>query len=97
MAGEGFGGVRPSSGAATLESEEDAAGSGASGYSVLAAPEDGRTPSTCLPASLTHSEECQAAAQGDFRSRSYSGSGGLDCSERKEAGAEIVNGYMSVF
>ena len=28
--------------------------SGASGYSVLAAPEDGRTPPTSLPPSLTH-------------------------------------------
>ena len=28
--------------------------SGASGYSVLAAPEDGRTPPTSPPPSLTH-------------------------------------------
>jgi hypothetical protein len=45
-------GVRPSSGAAMLESNGDAIKSGASGYSVLAAPEDGRTPPTSPPPSL---------------------------------------------
>ena len=51
-AGECLGGVRPSSGAAMLESNGDAIKSGASGYSVLAAPEDGRTPPTSPPPSL---------------------------------------------
>jgi hypothetical protein len=45
-AGECIGGVRPSSGAAMLESNGNAIISGASGCSVLAAPEDGRTPPT---------------------------------------------------
>src|SRR5208337_1175475 len=53
-AGEDLGGVRPSSGAAMMESEEDAMKSGASAYSVLAAPEDGRTPIASHPPSLTH-------------------------------------------
>src|SRR5208337_3319782 len=53
-AGEDFGGVRPSSGAAMMESEGDAMKSGASAYSVLAAPEDGRTPIASHPPSLTH-------------------------------------------
>ena len=46
-------GVRPSSGAAMLESEEDVMKSGASAHSVLAAPEDGRTPPEPFPA-VTH-------------------------------------------
>jgi hypothetical protein len=53
-AGESLGGVRPSSGAATLESLANAVSSGASSYSALAAAEDGRTPSASLPPSLTH-------------------------------------------
>jgi len=51
-AGECLGGVRPSSGAAMLESNGDAIKSGASGHSVLPAPEDGRTPPTSPPPSL---------------------------------------------
>jgi hypothetical protein len=43
-------GVRPSSGAAMLESGADVMKSGASAYSVLAAPEDGRTPPRASPA-----------------------------------------------
>ena len=49
-AGEDLGGVRPSSGAAMLESDGDVMKSGASAYSVLAAPEDGRTPPRSSPA-----------------------------------------------
>ena len=44
------GGVRPSSGAAMLDSNGDAMKSGASSDSVLAAPEDGRTPPRHSPA-----------------------------------------------
>jgi hypothetical protein len=51
-AGECLGGVRPSSGAAMLESDGDVMKSGAAGYSMLAAPEDGRTPPTSPPPSL---------------------------------------------
>ena len=51
-AGECLGGVRPSSGAAMLESNGDAMKLGASGNSVHAAPEDGRTPPTSPPPSL---------------------------------------------
>ena len=46
--------ARPSSGAAMLESDGKAMKSGASGYPVLAAPEDGRTPPISRPPSLTH-------------------------------------------
>ena len=52
-AGEGPGGVRPSSGAAMSESDGDAMISGASACSAIAAPEDGRTPLTSPPPSLT--------------------------------------------
>src|ERR1035437_5611789 len=53
-AGEGRGGVRPSSGAAMLESGRDIMKSGASAHSGLAAPEDGRTPIPSSPPPLTH-------------------------------------------
>jgi hypothetical protein len=53
-AGQDAGGVRPSSGAAMLESDGDVMKAGASADSVLAAPEDGRTPLTSPPPSLTH-------------------------------------------
>jgi hypothetical protein len=53
-AGEDLGGVRPSSGAAMIEREGDTMNSGTSAYSVLAAPEDGRTPIAAHPSSLTH-------------------------------------------
>jgi hypothetical protein len=45
-AGECLGGVRPSSGAAMLESNGEAMKPGALGYLVLAAPEEGRSPPT---------------------------------------------------
>ena len=52
-AGEGSGGVRPSSGAALLESDGDVMEYGAFACSALAVPEDGRTPLTSRPPSLT--------------------------------------------
>ena len=51
-AGEWLGGVRPSSGAAVLESNGDVMKSGASGNSVHAAPGDGRSPPASPPPSL---------------------------------------------
>ena len=51
-AGDGLGGVRPSSGAAMWEGGGALMKSDASAHSVLAAPEDGRTPMTS-PSALT--------------------------------------------
>ena len=48
--GDDLGGVRPSSGAATLERQQAPMKSDAFEYPVLAAPEDGRTPITLMPA-----------------------------------------------
>src|ERR1035437_4214595 len=59
-AGEGRGGVRPSSGAAMLESGREIMKSGASPRPGLAAPEDGRTPIASSPPSLTHYEPVDA-------------------------------------
>jgi hypothetical protein len=50
--GNWFGGVRPSSGAAVLESDGYPMKSIPSAQSVLAAPEDGRAPLT-LPSTIT--------------------------------------------
>src|ERR1039458_3741392 len=52
-AGESIGGVRPSPGAALLESDRDVVQSDAPACSVLAAPGDGRTPKTPPPPPLT--------------------------------------------
>ena len=53
-AADGLGGVRPSSGAEVLKKDERVMKSRASACAVLAAPEDGRTPLTAPPPSLTH-------------------------------------------
>jgi hypothetical protein len=51
---EGFGGVRPSSGAASLEHAGAPDSITAPSFSNIAAPEDGRTPKPSPPPSLTH-------------------------------------------
>jgi hypothetical protein len=53
-AGEGFGGVRPSSGAATTEKSGAPDSITSPSLSNIAAPGDGRTPKTSPPPSLTH-------------------------------------------
>ena len=53
-AGKGFGGVRPSSGAATTGQADVPDFTAAWSLSDIAAPEDGRTPPTSPPPSLTH-------------------------------------------
>lgn len=61
-AGEGPSGVRPSSGAAMSESDGDVIRSDASACSVVAAPEDGRTPLTSPPPSLPRCPRPPAAS-----------------------------------